>query len=90
MVRWAFSSNGLVRGTLGDWPDRKATRVAGSSSQDYERWFRAPERPFSMNTSQIANRVGRKIQASTVTLDQVFATPTAAPAASSSMSLPEV
>ena len=38
-----------------NWPDRKAIRVEGSSSQDYERTFRAPERPFSMGTSRIPN-----------------------------------
>ena len=76
------SSRCLMGGTLCDWPDQKATRVAGSSSQDYERRFRASERLFSMGTSRIASRAGRKIEASTVALDQVSATPTAAPAAS--------
>jgi hypothetical protein len=51
----AVSSQCLVGGTLRDWQGRKFTWVAGSSSQDYERRFRAPERPFSMGTSQIPN-----------------------------------
>jgi hypothetical protein len=33
---WAVSSQCLVGETLRDCPDRKATRVVGSSSQDYE------------------------------------------------------
>jgi hypothetical protein len=80
----------LVGGALHDWPDRKATRVAESSSLHYERRFRAPEQSFSMGTSRIANRVGRNIEASTVAPNEVPASPTAAPAASSSMSLREV
>ena len=43
---WAVSSQYLVDWTLRDWPDRKATRVARSSSPHYER-------PFSMGTSRI-------------------------------------
>ena len=52
--------------------------MAGSSSPDYERRFRAPAWLFSRGTSRIANRVGRKIEASTVALDQLSATPKAA------------
>ena len=51
----AVSSQCLVGGTLRDWPDRKATRVAGSSSPHYERRFRASERLFPMSTSRIPN-----------------------------------
>ena len=51
----AVSSQCLVGGTLRDWQGRKFTWVVGSSSPHYERRFRAPERPFSMGTSQIPN-----------------------------------
>ena len=51
----AISSQCLVGGTLRDWLDRKAPRVAGSSSPDYERRFRASERLFSMGMSRIPN-----------------------------------
>ena len=50
---WAVSSQCVVGGPSRDWPDRKATRADGTSSSDYERRFRAPERLFSMDTSQI-------------------------------------
>ena len=52
--------------------------VAESSSSDYERRIRAAERLFSRGTSRIANRVGRKIEVSTVALDQLSTTPKAA------------
>ena len=51
----AISSQCLVGGTLRYWPDRKATRVAESSSPHYERRFRASERLFLMDTSRIPN-----------------------------------
>ena len=51
----AVSSQCLLGGTLRDWPDRKVARVAGSSSPHYEQRFRAPERPFSMETSRSPN-----------------------------------
>ena len=51
----AVSSQCLVGGALRDWLDRKATRVAGSSSPHYERLFRASARLFLMDTSRIPN-----------------------------------
>jgi len=51
----AVSSKRVVEGALRDWPDGKASRVAGSSSPHYERRFRAPERLFSRGTSRSAN-----------------------------------
>jgi hypothetical protein len=53
LVGRAVSSQCMVGGTLRDWLDRKAARVTGLSSPDYEQRFRAPERPFSMGTSRV-------------------------------------
>jgi len=52
---WAVASKCLVGGAFLDWPDRKATRVAGSSSLHYERRFRASARLFLMDTSRLSN-----------------------------------
>jgi hypothetical protein len=71
----------LVGGTLREWLDRNVTRMAGSGSPHYERRFRAPERMFSMKASRIANSVGRKLEVSTVAVDQASALPRVAPAA---------
>jgi hypothetical protein len=54
---WAGALKCLSGEAFRDWPDRKVTRVVGSSRPDYERRFRAPERRFSMETSRIEKKV---------------------------------